>query len=157
MNGCEDVSELRALGRPLGADALAHAESCLRCQAEERSLAAVAGMLAAAPVPSADAGLNARVLAAAAPLLAANAARAARGRLVRALAAGVAPLPAILALDFWLVRAGYDLLTRFLPDALSLFVVANWVGSLALLLALTYGAIPFLAARQTPAFQPRSA
>lgn len=151
MIGCDDVSELRALGRPLGTDALAHAESCLRCQADERSLAAVAGMLAASAVPSADAALNVRVLAAAAPLLAANAARAARGQVVRALAAGLAPLPAILALDFWLVRAGYDLLTRFLPDALSLFVVANWVGFLALLLALTYGAIPFLAARQAPA------
>jgi hypothetical protein len=40
------------------------------------------------------------------------------------------------------VRAGYDLLTRFLPTPLSLYVVANWVGFLALLLALTYGAIP---------------
>jgi hypothetical protein len=157
MIGCEDVSELRALGRPLGADALAHARTCLRCQADERALAQVAGSLSAAAVPNIDARLNARVLAAAAPLLAANAARAARGRIVRALAAGLVPLPAILALDFWLVRAGYDLLTRFLPDALSLFVVANWVGLLALLLALTYGAIPFLAARQAPAFHPRSA
>jgi hypothetical protein len=157
MIGCEDVSELRALGRPLDIEALAHAETCLRCQADERSLAVLAGMLAASAVPSAAAGLNARVLAAAAPLLAANAVRAARGRLVRALAAGLVPLPAILALDFWLVRASYDLLTRFLPDALSLFVVANWVGFLALLLALTYGAIPFLAARQTPAFHLRSA
>jgi hypothetical protein len=40
---------------------------------------------------------------------------------------------------------------------LSLYVVANWVGFLALMLALTYGAIPFLAARQTAAPQPRSA
>ena len=157
MTTCEDVSELRALGRPLGADALAHAQTCLRCQADERALSAVAGMLAAAAVPSVSPDLNARVLAAAAPLLAANAARAARGRLVRALAAALVPLPAILALDFWLVRAAYDLLTRFLPDALSLYVVANWVGLLALLLALTYGAIPFLAARQAPAFHARSA
>ena len=147
MIGCEDVSELRALGRQLGADALAHTRTCLRCQADERALAQVAGTLSA----------SARVLAAAGPLLAANAARAARGRIVRALAAGLVPLPAILALDFWLVRTAYDLLTRFLPDALSLFVVANWVGLLALLLALTYGAIPFLAARQAPAFHPRSA
>jgi hypothetical protein len=55
------------------------------------------------------------------------------------------------------VRAAYDLLTRFLPDALSLYVVANWVGLLAFLFALTYGAIPFLAARQAPTLQPRSA
>ena len=47
--------------------------------------------------------------------------------------------------------------SRFLPDVLSLYVVANWVGFLALLLALTYGAIPFLAARQGQALHPRSA
>ena len=156
MITCEDVNEMRVRGRAPADDALAHAQTCLRCQAEERSLAAVAGVLAASAVPSAPAGLSARVLTAAAPLLAANAARAARRHLVRALAAGLAPLPAILAFDLWLVRAAYDLLTRFLPDALSLYVVANWVGLLALLLALTYGAIPFLAARQVPAFHPRS-
>ena len=157
MIGCEEVDEMRFLGRPLAPDALAHTRACARCQAEEASLAAVTGALGASTVPGARAGLNARVLAAAEPLLAANAARAARRRLVRALAAGLLPLPAILLLDFWLVRAGYDLLTRFLPEALSLYVVANWVGFLALLLALTYGAIPFLAARQGAALHPRSA
>jgi hypothetical protein len=157
MIGCEDVDELRAFGRPLGADAEAHVRSCARCRELAPALGDVSAALAAAATPSPPAGLAARVLTAAAPLLSANAARAERRRLVRALAAGLAPLPAILVLDFWLVRAGYDLLTRFLPDALSLYVVANWVGFLALLLALTYGAIPFLVARQGPALHPRSA
>ena len=157
MITCDDVDELRAFGRPLVADAEAHVRGCTRCREAETALGAVSATLAASAVRSVPAGLTAQVLAAAAPLLAANAARAARQRLVRALAAGLAPLPAILALDFWLIRAGYGLLTRFLPDALSLYVVANWVGFLALLLALTYGAIPFLAARQTAAPQPRSA
>jgi hypothetical protein len=156
MIACDDVDALRAFGRPFGAEAEAHVRACARCREEESTLAAVSTTLAASSVQSVPAGLTAQVLAAAAPLLAANAARAARRRLVRALAAGLAPLPAILALDFWLVRTGYDLLTRFLPDALSLYVVANWVGFLALLFALTYGAIPFLAARQAPALEPRS-
>ena len=157
MIACEDVDALRAFGRPLGADAEAHARVCARCRELAPALGEVSAALATAPAPAVPTGASARVLAAAAPLLAANAAQSARRRLVRALAAGLAPLPAILVLDFWLVRAGYDLLTRFLPDALSLYVVANWVGFLALLLALTYGAIPFLAARQGPALHPRSA
>ena len=157
MIACEDVDALRAFGRPLDADVEAHVRTCARCRELAPALGAVSAALAASPVAGAPEYLTARVLTAAAPLLAAQAARAARWRLVRALAAGLAPLPAILVLDFWLVRAGYDLLTRFLPDALSLYVVANWVGFLALLLALTYGAIPFLAARQGPALHPRSA
>jgi len=157
MMGCEDVDVLRAFGRPLGADAEAHVRACARCRELAPALGAVSTALGASAVASVPAGLTARVLTAASSPLAANATRAARARLARALAAGLAPLPAILVLDFWLVRAGYDLLTRFLPGALSLYVVANWVGFLALLLALTYGAIPFLAARQAPALQPRSA
>ena len=156
MITCDDVDELRAFGRPLAADAEAHVRGCARCREQAPALGAVSASLAASAVRSVPVGLTAQVMAAAAPLLAVNAARAARWRLLRALAAGLAPLPAILALDFWLVRTGYDLLTRFLPDALSLYVVANWVGFLALLLALTYGAIPFLAARQGSALQPRS-
>ena len=154
---CDDVNELRVLGRPLAGEAAAHVRGCARCREHEPALEAVGTALAAAASPRVPAGLAARVLAAAAPLLAVNAARAARRRLVWALAAGLAPLPAILALNVWLVRTGYELLTRFLPDALSLYIVANWVGFLALRLALTYGAIPFLAARQAPALQPRSA
>jgi hypothetical protein len=155
MIGCDDVSVLRAFGRPLPADAEAHARTCAQCRELAPALGDVSAALAAA-APGVPAGLTARVLSAAEPLLAANAARAARRRLVRALAAGLVPLPAILVLNFWLVRTGYDLLTRFLPETLSLYVVTNWVGFLALLLALTYGAIPFLAARQGPALHPRS-
>ena len=157
MIGCDDVSALRAFGRPLPAEAEAHARACPQCSELAPALGDVSAALAASPPPGVPSGLTARVLAAAEPLLAANAARATRRRLVRALAAGLVPLPAILVLNFWLVRTGYEVLTRFLPDALSLYVVTNWVGFLALLLALTYGAIPFLAARQGAALHPRSA
>jgi hypothetical protein len=157
MITCEDVDELRVRGRSLDGDAATHAQTCARCREHAPALAVLAGVLSAAAVPSPPAGLTAGVLRAAAPLLARHAARAARWRLLRALAAGLAPLPAILLLDLWLVRSAYGLLTRFLPEALSLYVVANWVGLLALLLALTYGAIPFLAARQTATLRPRSA
>jgi hypothetical protein len=153
---CEDVDELRLLGGAPGAAAAAHARGCARCRTAEAPLASVRAALAAAPLPAVSGGLTARVLAAAAPALARNAALAARRRLARALAAGLLPLPLILLFDVWLVRSAYALLTRFLPDALGLWVVVNWAGLLALLLALAYGAIPFLAARQTAALRLRS-
>lgn len=157
MTICDAVAEARFLGRPLDAEAAAHARGCARCREAEPDLATLRARLAPAAEPAAPAGLTARVLLAAAPLLAANAARAARRRLARALVAGLLPLPAVVALNVWLVRSAYEVLARVLPDALSLWVVANWAGFLVLLLALTYGAIPFLAARQTAALLPRSA
>ena len=67
---------------------------------------------------------------------------------VRALAAALIPLPAILVFDVALVRAIYSLLGAVLPHGLSLYLVVNHAALLALLLTLTYGAVPFLAARQ---------
>jgi hypothetical protein len=46
------------------------------------------------------------------------------------------------------VRTAERLLSAVLPGALSTFVVANYAILLALLLALTYGAVPILAERQ---------
>ena len=151
MSDCDDIRTARLLGEALPADAAAHLRSCARCLADEAVVPGLARALAAAPVVPAP-GLAARVLTAAAPLLAANARRATRRRLVRALAAALVPLPAIVLLDLSLVRAAYGVLSTVLPHALSLYVVGNYVAFLALLLALTYGAIPFLAARQGQRF-----
>jgi len=46
------------------------------------------------------------------------------------------------------VRAIYTLLGSVLPHGLTLYLVVNQAVLLALLLTLTYGAVPFLAARQ---------
>jgi hypothetical protein len=98
MISCDDVDELRALGRPLVADAEAHVRSCSRCrEAEDRTRSRVchAGGIRGAERPRRPdrADIDRRR-----PAPRANAARATRRRLVRALAAGLAPLPAILAL-----------------------------------------------------------
>jgi len=54
----------------------------------------------------------------------------------------ILPLPAILLLDFYLVRFAFGLLTAILPTALGAYLAFNYAATLALLLALTYAAIP---------------
>src|SRR5438128_52052 len=103
---------------------------------------------AAPPGPTPPPGLATRVLGAAEPLLARNARRAAGSILARALAAALLPLPVILLLDFYLVRAAFALLTTILPTALGAYLVFNYTATFALLLALTYGAIPIFFERQ---------
>ena len=54
----------------------------------------------------------------------------------------------ILLLDFYLVRAAFGLLVAILPTALGAYIVFNYAATLALLLALTYGAIPIFVEQQ---------
>ena len=58
------------------------------------------------------------------------------------------PLPLIVMIDLWALQAIYDGLSRLLPATISFYLVANYAAVLALLGALTYGAIPLLAERQ---------
>jgi hypothetical protein len=51
-------------------------------------------------------------------------------------------------IDVWALGTIYAWLARLLPPALSLYLVVNYAAVLALLGALTYGAIPLLAERQ---------
>lgn len=144
---CDDVRARRFLGRPAPGDA-EHLSACAAC----RELAPVFADLAAAfaghvvspPAP----GLGDRVRAEARPLLAARRRHAARRPLAAALAAALLPLPLIVALDVWALHLIYDGLRRLLPEPLSLYLVVNYAAVLALLGALTYGAIPLLAERQ---------
>ena len=151
MTGCDDVLTALLLGQA-DAAALAHVHACPRCRAEEPAVHAVAAQLAAESAPTPQPSLAPRVLAAAGPLLARNAQgaawRAAWPAVARALAAALVPLPAILVFDVALVRAIYTLLGSVLPHGLTLYLVVNQAVLLALLLTLTYGAVPFLAARQ---------
>jgi len=50
--------------------------------------------------------------------------------------------------DVWAMQAIYGVLTRLLPPTLSFYLVVNYAAVLALLGALTYGAIPLLAEHQ---------
>ena len=107
----------------------------------------VARLLDGYVVPDPPAALSAGVLRAAAPLLA-RSARPSWRALLPALVVALVPLPAILALDVVMVRGAYDLLHLLLPAALSAYVAFNYAALLALLLGLTYAAVPVLAVRQ---------
>ena len=148
MTDCDDMlTTLLFRGAP-DADVAAHLTACPRCRAESAAIEGLERALAAAPVPAPPPALARRVLAAAAPLLARNARRAAWPTLARALAAALLPLPVILLLDFYLVRFAFGLLTAILPTALGAYLAFNYAATLALLLALTYAAIPIFVEHQ---------
>jgi hypothetical protein len=146
MTACDDVLAALLAGGRLEAERAAHAAACARCREDAALVPALAQALAGEVAPRP--GLSARVVAAAAPVLARHAARARRRRLLAALAAALVPLPLVLALDAALVRGLYALLSAVLPAALSAWVVSSYAALLALLLAVTYGAVPVLAERQ---------
>jgi hypothetical protein len=151
VTDCQDVLTALLLDQA-DATMLAHVRTCPHCRVEEPVVRALAAQLAADPGPTPPPSLAPRVLAAAAPLLARNARHAAWRTtwpaVARALAAALLPLPAILVFDVALVRAIYALLGAVLPHGLSLYLVVNHAALLVLLLTLTYGAVPVLAARQ---------
>jgi anti-sigma factor RsiW len=147
MIDCDETLTALAFGRA-DAAAEAHLAGCARCRTERADAERVARALAADTVPPPAPGLTARVLRAAEALLARNARRAAWPEVTRALAAALVPLPLVLFLDWHIVRAVYGLLSELLPSALSVYLVFTYAATLALLLALTYGAIPVLVERQ---------
>jgi hypothetical protein len=110
---------------------------------------AAAFAAAAAPVPATT--LTPRLVQAAAPLLAAHALRLPAGawpRLAAAVAVALLPLPLILLAGWEALSVANELLSVVLPAPLSFYLVTTQAGALALLLALTYGALPLLAAHQ---------
>jgi hypothetical protein len=145
---CDALRETLVFGRPLDEVGRAHLAGCPRCREDEASLIAVARALAADPVPEPAPALAAHVLAAAEPVLARHTRRVAWTSVLRAVGLAIVPLPLILLLDVYLVGALHSLLSALLPPTLSLYLVVNYAALLAFLLALTYGAIPLIAARQ---------
>jgi hypothetical protein len=142
---CDDALAAVFLGGPCDEAMRAHLATCPRCREQEPLVGAITQAFAASPTPEPPPGLTARVLRAAGPLLGRRAAWPALGR---AVAAALAPLPLILWIDWLVVRTAERLLSTVLPGVLSTFVVVNYSILLALLLALTYGAVPILAERQ---------
>jgi hypothetical protein len=132
-------------------DAAAHEATCPRCREEAPAARAVAAAFAGAPAIATHARLSPAVLLAAAPMLTANARRlpaAAWRRLAAAIAVAVLPLPAILFIGWHVLEAANRLLSSVLPGSLSFYLVATHGAVLALLLGITYGAVPLLAAHQ---------
>ena len=137
-------------GTAAGKAAAAHLAGCDRCQAERNRAQGVGRALASHQVPEPAPAGRAQILAAAAPLLARRAAeaRALRWRVVWAFAMALLPLPAILYANFKLLLAAHGLLLRWLPPSVCMYVVACLGAGVALLLALSYAAVPVLAARR---------
>ena len=144
---CDEVRERCFLGAVLREDA-AHLASCEECRTAAAALGRLTLTLTADPVTPPSPVLRSQILAAATPLLAAKRRHAARHALAAAIAAALLPLPLILMIDVWALGAIYSGLTRLLPPALSFYLVVNYAAVLALLGALTYGAIPLLTERQ---------
>lgn len=141
----------------LDASARAHLSECDRCRAEEARIRAVAQALATEqkepPDPAPD--LGERILGAARSILATRAATpglaatlGGQRTLLRALAAALALLPVILLLNAYALRAAYGVLSSVLPAALSAYLLFNYAALIALLITLTYAAVPVLAHRQ---------
>jgi hypothetical protein len=131
------------------ADVDAHVAGCARCAAERADAAQLRARLRVAPPPPAPL-LAARVLGAATPLLAARrrATRPAWDAVARGLAVALAALPAVVALDWWLVRTLYALCAALLPAPLGTLVAAQYALLLALVVTLGYAAVPLVAAHQ---------
>ncbi len=146
-DACDRARVALAFGR--GEPEIArHVATCDACRADAPALRHVATMLAAAESPSPPAALAARIHAAAAPLLARHARAATLRTVARAVGAAVLPLPLVLLVDVYMLRAAYDALHAVFPAALSLYFVLNYTTLLAVLLTLAYGAVPLLAERQ---------
>jgi len=144
---CDTVAEALLLGRALDAAARAHVDACDACGQACDLLPTVARALADDPAPVPPA-LAARVRHATAPLLARNARREVWWSLARAVGVSLLPLPLLVAIDAYLLRTAYVWLSTVLPGALSLYLVLEYTALVALMLTLTYGAIPLLTERQ---------
>jgi len=144
---CDEIRARRVLGRAEPADA-AHLAACAECRGETATVGRLAAAFGAYEIPAPDPRLAASVATAVRPVLAARRRYAARRALASAVAAALLPLPLILVVDAWALQAIYHGLARLLPPTLSFYLVLNYAAVLALLGALTYGAIPLLAERQ---------
>jgi hypothetical protein len=148
VSDCDDILARALLHDTLDATAAAHVRDCAHCNELEPIVRALRRSLAADVGLAPPAALQACVLRAAAPLLAQHARRISWSGVLRPVAAALVPLPLVLLVDAYLVRTAHDVLQTLLPSALSTYLVFNYGALLALLLTLTYGAIPLLADRQ---------
>ena len=74
--------------------------------------------------------------------------RAALARVASAVGAALIPLPLLLVVDVYALRTLHAVLSTFLPEGLTLYLVGGQALMLACLFAFAYGSIPLLAERQ---------
>lgn len=129
----------------------AHLAGCPRCGAEAAVVRRIADAFVASPSPEPAPDLGARLLHTAGPLLSVHARRlpaVAWPRLAAAIAVALLPLPVILLAGWEALSTANLLLSSILPAGVSFYLVAAHAAALTLLLAITYGAVPLLAAHQ---------
>lgn len=151
MADCDAILLQLLLGDGATAAVRAHLAGCARCGADAAAARRVADAFVASPAPAPPPELGPRLLHAAAPLLAVHARRlpaVAWPRLAAAIAAALLPLPLILLVGWEALSAANSLLSTVLPERVSFYLVAAHATVVALLLAVTYGAVPLLAAHQ---------
>jgi hypothetical protein len=153
---CDELLTALALGKsaaPNGGAAADHLATCSTCRAESTRAHALGPVLAAYRVGAPPAEAAARTLASAAPLLARRAGerRALRRRVAWALTLALLPLPAIVFANVKLLMAAHGLLLSVLPPSASTYLIVCLGAGVALLLALSYAAVPLLASRRPQA------
>ena len=149
---CDEAQAELLLARQTapGGEVAAHLASCGACQAQGARLQALARVLAGYAVADPAPAAPSRTIAAAAPLRARRAteARGLRRRVAWALALTLLPLPLIIFANVKALMAAHALLLTVLPPSASLYLIVCLGAGVALLLALSYAAVPLLASRR---------
>lgn len=148
MTTCDDVLERLLLEKDLDETAADHVRGCPRCGRDSAVVDSLRRQLAAGRPPEPSPALLGRIMSSARPILARNRRRAIWLLVARAVGAALLPLPLILLVDAYVLGEIHRLLSLVLPRTLTLYLVAGQASLIALLLAITYGAIPLLAERQ---------
>jgi hypothetical protein len=128
-----------------------HVAACEQCRTEAPDVAAVSNLLRADAVVLDASLLSRSTLERLRPELARRAAAVFRRRLASGLVAALIPLPALLLLDAYVLRALFGLATLLIPTTLAAYVVISYAVFLLLMTAFVYGAIPLLVERQVGA------
>lgn len=126
----------------------AHVAECEQCRADPPDIAEVSRLLQSAVVDLDASPLSRSTLERLRPELARRAAAAFHRRVAVGLMVALIPLPAVLLLDAYVLRALFGLVSLVVPTTLAAYLVISYSVFLLLVTALVYGAIPLLVERQ---------
>ncbi len=119
-----------------------HADDCPECQAAPLPLATLHRVLSTGPVPRDVTNLSADAMAFVRPALERNARRAMWRHTMTAVSVALLPLPMVAAYAALVLRGLYSLACTVLPAAVAGYLVGSYAAALALMVAVTYAAIP---------------
>jgi hypothetical protein len=138
-------------GTGANVEALAeHAAGCEQCRSERPPIAELEALLAT-EVEIDAAALSRAALRALRPELSRLSAAVFRRKVAAGLVVALVPLPLILFLNAYLLRAVYALAALIVPSTLAAYLVFSYAALVLLLLAFAYGSIPLLVAKQLTA------